>query len=181
MSLGTVERNTVDVTKAVKDIVASQPEAVVQISAYKSCAAFIRAARQAGYGGTFFNVSFVGTQALADELGREGHGIMVSQVMPFPFSTTTAISREYLDAVKRAGGDATPNYSSMEGYMAAKVLIEGFRRAGRNPTRESLIAGLESIQNMSFGGFNVNYGPRNHVASKFVEISMITEDGKVRR
>ena len=181
VSLGTVERNTVDVTKAVKDIVASQPEAVVQISAYKSCAAFIRAARQAGYGGTFFNVSFVGTQALADELGREGRGIMVSQVMPFPFSTTTAISREYLDAVKRAGGDATPNYSSMEGYMAAKVLTEGFKRAGRNPTRESLIAGLESIQNMSFGGFNVNYGPRNHVASKFVEISMITEDGKVRR
>ena len=181
VSLGTVERNTVDVTKAVKDILASQPEAVVQISAYKSCAAFIRAARQAGYGGTFFNVSFVGTQALADELGREGRGIMVSQVMPFPFSTTTAISREYLDAVKRAGGDATPNYSSMEGYMAAKVLTEGFKRAGRNPTRESLIAGLESIQNMSFGGFNVNYGPRNHVASKFVEISMITEDGKVRR
>ena len=181
VSLGTVERNTVDVTKAVKDIVASQPEAVVQISAYKSCAAFIRAARQAGYGGTFFNVSFVGTQALADELGREGRGIMVSQVMPFPFSTTTAISREYLDAVKRAGGDATPNYSSMEGYMAAKVLTEGFKRAGRNPTRESLIAGLESIQNMSFGGFTVNYGPRNHVASKFVEISMITEDGKVRR
>jgi ABC-type branched-subunit amino acid transport system substrate-binding protein len=94
----------------------------VQISAYKSCAAFIREARKAGYGGTFFNVSFVGTQALADELGKEGRGIMVSQVMPFPFSTTTGISREYLDAVAKAGGDAQPNYSSMEGYLAAKVL-----------------------------------------------------------
>jgi len=77
---------------------------------------------KAGYGGTFFNVSFVGTQALADELGRESQGIMISQVMPFPFSTTTAISREYLDAVRKAGGDARPNYSSMEGYLAAKVL-----------------------------------------------------------
>jgi branched-chain amino acid transport system substrate-binding protein len=181
IALGTVERNTVNVAQAVKDITPKMPDAVVQISAYKSCAAFIRAARKAGYGGTFFNVSFVGTQALADELGKEGRGIMVSQVMPFPFSTTTAISREYLDAVRKAGGDAQPNYSSMEGYLAAKVLTEGLKRAGRNPSRETLIAGLESIQNASFGGFSVEFGPHDHVASRFVDLSMLTEDGKVRR
>ena len=181
VALGTVERNTVAVSQAVKDIAASMPDAVVQISAYKSCAAFIREARKAGYGGTFFNVSFVGTQALADELGKEGRGIMVSQVMPFPFSTTTAISREYLDAVRKAGSDATPNYSSMEGYLAAKVLAEGLKRAGRNASREGLINGLESIQNANFGGFSVNFGPKEHVASRYVDLSMLTEDGKVRR
>ena len=180
VALGTVERNTVDVSKAVSDIAAAMPDAVVQISAYKSCAAFIRAARKAGYGGTFFNVSFVGTQALADELGKEGRGIVVSQVMPFPFSTTTPISREYLDAVKKAGGDARPNYSSMEGYLAAKVIAEGIKRAGKNLTRESLVTGLESIQVTSFGGFNVNFSAKDHVASKFVDLSMLTEDGKVR-
>ena len=181
IALGTVERNTVDVARAVKEIVPKMPDAVVQISAYKSCAAVIRAARKAGFGGQFINVSFVGTQALADELGREGRGIMVSQVMPFPFSTTTAISREYLDAVRKAGGDAQPNYSSMEGYLAAKVLTEGLKRAGRNPSREALIGALESIQNASFGGFSVEFGPRDHVASHFVDLSMLTEDGKVRR
>ena len=181
VALGTVERNTVNVAQAVKDIAASMPDAVVQISAYKSCAAFIREARKAGYGGTFFNVSFVGTQALADELGKEGRGIMVSQVMPFPFSTTTPISREYLEAVRKAGGDAVPNYSSMEGYLAAKVISEGFRRAGRSLNRDSLINGLEQIQNANFGGFSVNFGPKDHVASRFVDLSMITEDGKVRR
>ena len=181
VALGTVERNTVNVAKAVTDITANMPDAVVQISAYKSCAAFIRQARKAGYGGTFFNVSFVGTQALADELGKEGRGIMVSQVMPFPFSTTTAISRDYLEAVKKAGGDARPNYSSMEGYLAAKVLTEGLKRAGRNPSREALIGGLESIQNGNFGGFTVEFGPKDHVASHFVDLSMLTEDGKVRR
>ena len=103
----TVERNSVDVAAAVKSLVPAGAEAIVQISAYKSCAAFIRAARKAGYGGTFYNVSFVGTQALADELGKDGLGVVVSQVMPFPFNTTTAIAREYLDAVKQAGGDAT--------------------------------------------------------------------------
>jgi branched-chain amino acid transport system substrate-binding protein len=181
IALGTVERNTVDVAKAVAEITPKMPDAIVQISAYKSCAAFIREARKSGYGGTFFNVSFVGTQALADELGREGRGIMVSQVMPFPFSTTTPISREYLDAVGKAGPEAQPNYSSMEGYLSAKVFAEGLRRAGRNPTRDSLVSGLESIQNASFGGFRVDFSPKDHVASHFVDLSMLTEDGKVRR
>ena len=180
VALGTVERNSVDVARAVREIVAKAPDAVVQISAYKSCAQFIREARKAGYGGTFFNVSFVGTQALADELGKEGRGIMVSQVMPFPFSTTTGISREYLDAVRRAGGGALPNYSSMEGYLAAKVLAEGLKRAGRGASREALVSSLESIQGSNFGGFGVSFGPRDHVGSHFVEVSMLTEDGKVR-
>ena len=177
----TVERNTIDVAKAIADILPSEPNAVVQISAYKSCAAFIRAARKAGFGGTIFNVSFVGTQALADELGPQGNGIMVSQVMPFPYSPTLAITREYLDAVKRAGGEAKPNYSSMEGYLAAKVFTEGLRRAGRNPSRDTLINALESIQRADFGGFNVDFSSRDHVGSHFVDLSMLTGDGRVRR
>jgi branched-chain amino acid transport system substrate-binding protein len=180
VATGTVVRNSVDVVQAVKSIVPTRPDAVVQISAYKSCAAFIRQARQAGYGGTFYNVSFVGTQALADELGAQGNGVVVSQVMPFPFSTTTVISREYLEAMRKSGKDAKPNYSSMEGYLAAKVFAEGLKRAGGSPSRDSLITGLESIQNANFGGFSVNFGPRSHVASSFVDLSMLTEDGKVR-
>ncbi|MBC7991738.1 MAG: ABC transporter substrate-binding protein [Rhizobacter sp.] len=181
VATGTVERNTVNVSQAVKDIAATKPEAVVQISAYKSSAAFIREARKIGYGGTFYNVSFVGTQALADELGKEARGIMISQVMPSPFSSTAPLSREYLEAVAKAGADATPNYSSMEGYVAAKVFTEGLKRAGRNPTRESFITAMESVQNLNLGGFNVNFGARDHVASRFVELSMLTEDGKVKR
>jgi ABC-type branched-subunit amino acid transport system substrate-binding protein len=69
----------------------------------------------------------------------------------------------------------------MEGYLAAKVLAEGLRRAGRNPTRETLITGLESVQKTDFGGFLVNFGPKDHVASRFVDLSMLTEDGRVRR
>jgi ABC-type branched-subunit amino acid transport system substrate-binding protein len=179
VALGKVERNSVDVAQAVKDIVAARPDAVVQIGAYKACAAFVRQARKAGYGGQFFNVSFVGTQALADELGKEGLGVVISQVMPYPFSTTTVISREYLDAVKRAGGDATANYSSMEGYIAAKVLVEGLKRAPRM-TQDGLITGLESI-NASFGGFNVSFNSKDHTASSYVDLSMLTNEGTVRR
>ncbi|HYJ98309.1 MAG TPA: ABC transporter substrate-binding protein, partial [Burkholderiaceae bacterium] len=145
-----------------------------------SCAAFIREARKAGYGGTFYNVSFVGTQALADELGRQAMGVVVSQVMPFPFSLTTPLSREYLAAVQRAGGDNKPNYSSMEGYVAAKLFTEGLRRAGRAPSRDALINGLESVQSLDLGGFVVGYGGKSHVASRFVDLSMLTDDGRVR-
>ena len=180
LALATVERNSVDVAAAVKTIVAAKPDAVVQVGAYKACAAFIRQARKAGYGGTFFNVSFVGTQALADELGKDGAGVMVTQVVPSPYNPANAITREFSDAVKKAGAASSANFSSLEGYLAAKVLTEGLRRAPGKLSRDSLIAGLESIDRQQFGGFEVSFSPKNHVASKFVELSMITADGRVR-
>lgn len=181
VAIGLVKRNTVDVAAAVAAIVAKRPDAVVQISAYKSCAAFVRAARKAGYGGTFYNVSFVGTQALSDELGSEAAGVMVTQVMPHPFSTTHGLSRDYLAALQRAGGTAKPNYSSMEGYVAARVFVEGLKRAGRNPGREDLIRGLESLDRLDLGGFAIGFNQRSHVASQFVELTMLTADGRVKR
>jgi branched-chain amino acid transport system substrate-binding protein len=177
----TVERNTVNVAQAVKTLVAARPDAVVQISAYKACAAFIRAARAAGYGGTFYNVSFVGTQALADELGKDGAGVVVSQVVPSPYSPARPVVREFIEAVKKGGADYHANFSSMEGYLAAKVMVEGLRRAGGGkPTRDGLVAALEGIGNENFGGFTVTFSPTDHVASKFVELSMLTGDGRVR-
>lgn len=176
----TVERNSVEVAAAVKTLVAAGPDAVVQIGAYKACAAFIRQARKAGYGGTFYNVSFVGTQALADELGKDGAGVVVSQVMPSPYNAARPIAREFVDAVKAAGKDAQANFSSMEGYIAARLFVDGLKRAGAKPTRESLIAGLEGLGTQSLGGFSVSFSPTDHVASSFVELSMLTGDGRVR-
>ena len=181
VATATVERNSVDVADAVKTLVAARPDAVVQIGAYKGCAAFIREARKVGYGGTYYNVSFVGTQALADELGKEGAGVVVSQVMPSPYKAARPIAREFAEAVKAAGPGVQANFSSMEGYLAAKLLVEGLRRAGGKPNRESLITGLESLGTQSLGGFAVTYSPTDHVASKFVELSMLTGDQRVLR
>ena len=180
VAAATVERNTVDVAKAVSVIVASMPEAVVQVGAYKACAAFIREARKAGYGGLFYNVSFVGTQALSDELGKDAAGVVVSQVMPSPYGGTRLIVREFQDAVKAAGKSASANFSSMEGYVAARVVVEGLKRAGAKPSRESLIAALEDIGTQSLAGFPVSFSASDHVASNFVEMSMLTGDGRIR-
>jgi branched-chain amino acid transport system substrate-binding protein len=179
--LGTVERNTVDVDAAVKAILAAKPDAIVQISAYRSCAAFIRAARKAGFGGTFYNVSFVGTQALAQELGPEARGVVISQVMPFPFTPGNLLAGEYLAAGKAAAGDKfEPGYGSMEGYVAAKTLVEGLKRAGNNPTPESLITGLESLRDFNLGGFFVDFSAQKHTASRFVDLTILSADGRVR-
>jgi branched-chain amino acid transport system substrate-binding protein len=180
VALATVERNSVVVAPAVKALVPAMPDAIVQIGAYKACAAFIRAARAAGFGGTFFNVSFVGTQALADELGKDATGVVVSQVVPSPYYAARPITREFIEAAKKGGADYHVNFSSMEGYIAAKVMTEGLRRGPSRPTRDTLIAGLEGLGDESFGGFNVSFSPNDHVASKFVELSMLTGDGRVR-
>jgi len=180
VGLGTVERNSVDVSKAVHDIMAQRPEAIVQISAYKSCAAFIREARKRGFAGNFFNVSFVGTQALLDELGADARGVAVSQVMPFPYAPVTALSGEYLAAVNAKQG-RTANYSGIEGFVAAKVFTEAVRRAGANLSRDSFIGAVEGLRNVDLGGFPLEFGPGKHTGSKFVELTLLTEDGRIRR
>lgn len=180
--LGTVQRNTVDVDAAVKTLVAAQPEAIVQISAYRSCAAFVRAARKAGFGGVFYNVSFVGTKALADELGAEARGVVVSQVMPYPYSTARGVADEYLAAGRAAYGDKfMPNYSSIEGFIAARTLVEGLRRAGPRATPEALVNALEGLREFNLGGYFVDFSARKHTGSKFVELTMLTGDGRVLR
>ncbi len=182
VALGTVERNTVDVAAAVPAIMAGKPDAIVQISAYKSCAAFIRAVRKAGFGGSIYNVSFVGTQALAHELGAEARGVIVSQVMPFPFSPASAIAAEYLAAGQAAGGkDFQPNYSSIEGYIGAKVMTEALRRAGGSLSADALITAMESLREFNLGGFFVDFGATKHTGSRFVEMTILTADGRVRR
>jgi ABC-type branched-subunit amino acid transport system substrate-binding protein len=180
--LGTVERNTVDVDAAVKAVLAGKPDAIVQISAYKSCAAFIRAARKAGFGGTFYNVSFVGTKALADELGADARGVVVSQVVPFPFTPGSQLAGDYLAAGKAAQGDKfEPNYSSMEGYVAARTFAEGLKRAGGNAGADGLIAGLESLRDLNLGGFFVDFAPNKHTGSRYVDLTILAADGRVRR
>lgn len=178
----TVERNSVDVAAAVEKLVAAKPDAVVQIAAYGASAAFVRAARKAGFGGTFYNVSFVGTQALADELGKDGAGVVASQVVPSPYQPSRQITREFLDAIKKAGDKVQPNYSSMEGFLAARIFTEGLRQAAASGkiSRDSFISGMEGLGSQVISGFPVSFGPNDHTASSFVEMSMLTGDGRVR-
>lgn len=174
--------NAADMAPALKQILAASPEAIIQIGAYKACATFVRLARRSGYGGNFYNLSFVDTQALSDELGAVARGVIVSQVMPFPYSSVTPIATEFLGALQASGLVATsPSYSGMEGYVAAKVFTEAVRRAGKNLTREGFLGAIHGMQNYHLGGITMDFGPQKNTGSRFVEMTMLTDDGKVRR
>ena len=180
VALATVERNSVDVAAATKSLLLAKPDAIIQISAYQSCAALIREAKQAGFGGQFFNVSFVGTKALSDALGKDGAGVVVTQVVPSPYNTATPVVREFQSAVAAHGKKVDINYSSFEGYLAARMFADGLDRAGKRVSRDGLVTGLEAIGRADYGGFQVNLSSQNHVASRFVEKSMLVGNGKIR-
>ncbi|XHO06018.1 hypothetical protein ACEQUB_02923 [Ralstonia syzygii] len=175
-----VERNTTDVKGALSAVLAKKPDAIVVISAYQTVATLVKNAQAQGYAGQFYNVSFVGTKALADALGAAGGGVIISQVMPYPRSASSPLVHEYQKLLK-AGGVSDFDYGSMEGYIAARVFVEGLKRAGRDLTREKFISALESMGSTDLGGFAVNFSPSNHVGSKLVEMTIITSRGQVIR
>lgn len=179
-ALGTVERNTIDVAAAVKAINAVKPDAVVMISAYTSCAEFIRQMKKAGSTATFYNVSFVGSKALLDALGKEGSGVAISQVAPFPWGRAVPVVKEYQRLSAKAGF-TDYNFTALEGFLAAKVFVEGLRRTGRNLTREAFISAMEKMQSVDLGGFYIGYSPTNHAGSNFVDLTIIGRDGKFLR
>ena len=112
-------------------------------------------------------------------LGENARGVIVTQVTPAPKSLTTQLGQELGKLAKHEG--MTVSYSAMEGYMAAKVLVEGLRRAGPNLTRERFIQALESIRDYDLGGVVVSFGPKDHTGSEYVETTIIGKDGRFRR
>jgi branched-chain amino acid transport system substrate-binding protein len=179
-ALGKVERNTVKVQEAVKMIDSVKPDAVVMISAYTSIAEFVREMRAAGSAAQLHNVSFVGSKALSDSLKSEGYGVAISQVVPFPWSPAVPIVKEYQQVLKQAG-NTDYNFSSLEGFIVGKVVVEGLKRAGKDLTREKLIAALESMNSVDLGGFMVGFSPNNHSGSQYVDLTMIGREGKFLR
>ena len=173
--IATVERNTTDVNAAVNELSKMNPAAVIMISAYKSCGAFIMAMRRANAYPHFWNVSFVGSTALVNELGIENaRGAEISQVVPFPWSAGIPIVSEYQ---KKIGTEKNYSFTSLEGYIAAKVIVEGLKKAGRNVTRESLVDALSNLGVVDLGGFRVAYTPTNHNGSSFVELTIVSKGG----
>jgi len=179
-ALGTVERNTVKVEDAVKKINAAQPDAVVMISAYTSCAEFIKQMKKAGSTAQFYNVSFVGSVSLANALGGDGPGVGISQVVPFPWATSVPVVKEY-QALSAKSGNKDYNFGAMEGFLVAKTFVEGLRRTGKDVTREKFIDSMEKMQDVDLGGFFVSFSPKSHAGSKFVDLTIIGRDGKFMR
>ena len=175
-AVGTVERNSVDVSKAFGPIATANPQAVVMVTLYKPTAAFVKAMKKSGQNPMFMTLSPVGTEQLVQELGPEARGIGISQVVPYPWSDVTPVVREYQKLATRPG---SYSYYGMEGYLMARTLIEGLKRAGRELSREKLVLALESMNNIDLGGYRLNYSPTARYGSRFVELTVVGPGGKI--
>jgi ABC-type branched-subunit amino acid transport system substrate-binding protein len=168
-----VSRGSADVSVAVPTLVGGNPQAIILAANPSASAAFVRAARKAGYGGSFYTVSTVGGQVLLDQLGPLAVGISVAQVVPFPWGGGSLISREFLAFC--AAGSITPDFASMEGYMAARWLTEALKRAKpKEASPAALSAALEKMPPFTLGGFPLAFSPDTRSASSFVELTVVS-------
>lgn len=174
------ERNTDKVDEAVKRVLASDAQAVIMISVNKPTAAFIKRYREAGGGAQLFNISVVDPAEIVKLAGLgNAHGVGISQVVPYPYLPKLPVVREYQNLLQKYAPDEQINYTSFELFLGAKVLVEGLRRAGPNPTRAQLIKALEGMSNFDLGGTAVRYSPDNRVGSRYVEVTVIGSSGKL--
>ncbi|MFZ2972491.1 MAG: ABC transporter substrate-binding protein [Ferribacterium limneticum] len=174
-AVGTVERNSVDVTKAVETIAKATPQAVVMVTLYKPTAAFVKAMKKVGQHPMLMTLSPVGAELLVQELGTDSRGIGVSQVVPYPWNNVVPVVRDY----QKLSDKGAYSYYGMEGYLMARTMIEGLKRAGRDLSRDKLVSSLESMSGADLGGYRVNYGPNTRLGSRFVELTVIGQGGKI--
>ncbi len=170
---GTYTRNTVEVKAGLAPIQAAKPDAVILIGTYKACAAFIKTAKAAGLKSIFLNVSFVGSIPLAKELGSDGEGVFVTQVVPLPWDASVPLVKEYQANLKKHSLAADFSFGSLEGYLDAKVFVEGLRAAGKSLTRASLMAAFDKMKNVDCGGVAVDFGPQDHQGLEKVYLTVI--------
>ncbi len=165
VALGRFARSTMDVAAGLSEIEASKPDAVVLVGTYAPLAKFVDEGRQRGLDALFLNVSFVGTKAFAEAAGAAGEGVVVTQVVPSPNRRDLPAVAEYHAALARFGQGAAPNFVSLEGYVTARVLVEGLRRAGPALTRESFVDAVEAMAGVDVGlGPLTAYSPDYHQA-----------------
>lgn len=174
---GTYTRNTLAVKRALLNIRKVKPDAVVMVGAYKPVAEFIRLSRKLSFNPTFVNISFVGSKALASDLGADGEGVIISQVVPFPWDTSVPVVAEYQAAFGAVAGDAAPGFVSLEGYLTGRLAIKALEDAGQDLTRDSFLAALNDLRSINFGGVAMHFGPGDNQGMDNVFLTRITQDG----
>ncbi|MFH2002241.1 MAG: ABC transporter substrate-binding protein [Planctomycetota bacterium] len=180
IATSTYERNTIAVKGGLLKIRKAAPEAVIMVGAYKPCAEFIKLARKVGMNETVFcNISFVGSDALRDELGEDGEGCIISQVVRFPWDESVSLVREYSEAMKKYQPSAKTGFVSLEGYMVAKFFCHVAGSIEGDLTRESFIDAVSATHAYDMGeGIVLSFGPEDNQGMDEVFLTVI-RDGRI--
>lgn len=175
-----IQQDASDAAAKARELAALKPQAVVLSVTNAVAAKFIQAYREAGAEARFYSFSFLNGQGLYKAIGADAAGVVVSQVVPYPWNSAMPIITEYQAAMKKMG-EKDFSYGSLEGYINAKVVVEAIKRAGNNPTAESVKTALETLKSHDLGGIFVKYTPTEHTGLTFSELSMIKRDGGYSR
>jgi branched-chain amino acid transport system substrate-binding protein len=177
---GAFERNTVAVKAALLAIKKAEPQAIIMISPYKPAAEFIKLAKQIKLDATFVNISFVGSDALAKELGPAGAGVVITQVVPFPKDAAIPVVGRYQASLKASAPDAQPGFVSLEGYLVGRAIIAALEKVNGEPTRKALIEAVQKAGTLDLGGFNLAYSDSSNRGSDHVFLTVIQADGSFK-
>ena len=174
-----LDRNATDFAPQIDTLMKANPDAVLFISNAKPLAAIVNGLRKRGFGGSLVTSSFSG-MSIVDDLKDQARGLIMIQVLPAYWRTHLRIVDDYRAHLKAFDPSAKPNYTSLEGYIAARVLVEGLKRAGANPTRERFVDALEGIKKLDLGGYEISFSDKHHDGSRFVDTGVVTATGDLR-
>ncbi|WP_374563083.1 ABC transporter substrate-binding protein [Ideonella sp.] len=178
-STGNVELGSRDIRAAAEVLAAAHPQALVCLSAYATTAALLRALRDAGFAGPCYATSLSSAAAIGPLLGTRVAGLCVTQVVPSPFDASKPVVASYQQQLRAAGG--TPEYVSLEGWIAGLATVQALRRMQRSATRSALMGALESLGGTDLGGFTLRWDAAHRQASGQVSLTMLDDTGRPRR
>lgn len=175
-----IPRVNPDIKKAVDQATAAKPDVLIATTLFKPTADFIKGARVANPGMQFVSTSFAGPNVLMRALGPDGPGVTISQVVPPVTNKSIAVVAEYQAAFEKFTGKQNFGATSLESFIAAKMVVEALKRAGKEPTRESLANALDGMSSFDAGGYYITFSPTNHNGSSFSEMTVIDRSGKFK-
>jgi ABC-type branched-subunit amino acid transport system substrate-binding protein len=173
-----LDRTSGEVATQAKELANSNPEVLLALANNLPLTALTREARKLGNVTPFWIVSFVDSKQMVKDLGPMAQGQVFAQVVPLPTRRNLRIVKEYQRDYRASFPSAQFSFTSLEGYIAARTLVEGLKRTGGSvPTRERLVRALESVK-MDIGDFWIDFTDRNHNGSRFVELTIVNKDGQ---
>lgn len=174
-----LDNRSSDVAAQLEQLRAAKPQIVVLIANGKAAAEFIKKARASDFAPTFVALSNNSSAAFINDLGRQGEGVVVTQVLPTPYSARVRLVAEFREALSQAGAGAPPlSHASLLGFVNGKLIHEGIRRAGPDADRARIVQALNNAGRIDLGDFSLSYSAESRQGSRLAELTVIGREGR---
>ncbi len=179
-SRGEYTRNSVNLGAAVSNVMRGDPQSIIMACTLEACAEFVRQFSRLKSSARLNHLASIDAGAYFKELGALTQGLELTHVVPRPTSVGIGVINDFNKDAKEVAPKHVPSFLSLEGYLAARVMVEALRKAGNNPTRAKVLEALNSLGELDLNGFSVSYAPGANIGSTFADISIIGPGGRIK-